>query len=86
MTEFVQTTEKRRVPRRRALLGAKAIFNGSSSTLNCTVRNLTELGCRLDFVDAVGIPQSFRLQIMSKPPVACTVIWKSGNQRGVAFD
>ena len=67
------------------MLSAKVVFNGSSSTLNCTVRNLTELGCRLDFADATGIPESFRLQIMSNPLVNCTVIWKSGNRRGVAF-
>ena len=85
MADLDQSTEKRRAVRQRTLLSAKAVFNGSSSTLNCTVRNLTDLGCRLDFPDAAGIPETFRLQIMSKPPVDCTVIWKSGSQRGVAF-
>jgi len=85
MTNLNQLAEKRRVPRQRTLLSAKAVFNGSSSTLNCTVRNMTDLGCRLDFPEAVGIPEIFRLQIMANPLVDCTVIWKSGSSRGVAF-
>ena len=85
MANVDQPTEKRRAARHRTLLSAKAVFNGSSSTLNCTVRNMTELGCRLDFPDAAGIPESFRLQIMANPLVDCTVIWKSGSRRGVAF-
>ena len=67
------------------MLGARVIFNGSASTMNCTVRNLSDLGGRLDFAHPVGIPEEFRVQIMSRPPVECRVVWKSGTSLGVAF-
>ena len=77
-------SERRTLPRTRALKGAKIVFNQRWSTIDCTVRNLSTMGCCLHVADPVGIPDDFELEFdaTSRP---CHVIWRKESRLGVAF-
>jgi len=73
--------------RMRTLKAGRAIFNGGYASFECSIKDLSTGGARLQFGDATGIPQNFELLILTdgvrKP---CTVRWRRGNQIGVSFD
>jgi hypothetical protein len=61
-------------------------FN-DGGVLDCTVRNLSETGARIDIANPVGVPKVFTLVIEAdhfKRP--CHAVWSSERQIGVAFD
>jgi hypothetical protein len=79
--------ERRKVvPRARALKTGRIIFNKRSSTIDCTVRNLTVRGAKLLVGSQVGVPERFDLAIVpdggSRP---CKVIWRKDGEIGVEF-
>ena len=78
--------EQRRAQRTRVLKGAKIILNSSTSLLDCSVRNLTNLGACLQIASPLGIPQQFDVTFdcaRSRRP--CRVIWRTSKQLGVEF-
>jgi hypothetical protein len=77
--------EKRVVPRRRVLKGARIVVNDGFSTFQCTVRNLSEIGAQLRVTSIVGIPDSFQLVLDDKSSFDCTVIWRRETELGVSF-
>jgi hypothetical protein len=77
-------SERRKLPRMRALKGAKIVFNHRWSTIDCTVRNLTKIGCCLQVANPVGIPDEFELEFDSTTR-PCHVIWRKEGRLGVAF-
>jgi hypothetical protein len=54
--------EHRRSPRRRTLKGETILF-GTTTTIDCVVRNLSETGASLEVETYVGIPANFTLLI-----------------------
>jgi hypothetical protein len=81
------TDEHRRERRMRTLKRGRIVFNGGFASFECTVKDLSAGGARLQFGDALGVPQHFDLLIesdhMRKP---CTVRWRRDNLLGVSFD
>jgi hypothetical protein len=49
--------------RRRVLKGGQILFNGRMSSIDCTVRSLSEEGAGLDVSTSVGVPKYFDLVI-----------------------
>jgi hypothetical protein len=78
------TSENRSERRQRTLKGARIVFNAGGSTIDCTVRNLSASGAKLDVTSVVGIPNSFDLSLggQLRP---CRVVWRSLKQLGVEF-
>jgi hypothetical protein len=77
---------KERLPRRRVLKAAKIVFSSRSSTIECTVRNLSQGGARLMVASVVGIPDSFELSVPGEPTRQCWwLIWRKAGEIGVAF-
>jgi hypothetical protein len=76
--------ERRKKTRMRALKSARIVFNNRCSVLDCTVRNLSEIGCCLRFGDLIGVPDSFDLEIGATKH-RCQVIWRKDNRVGVQF-
>ncbi len=61
-------------------------FNGGGG-LDCTVRNLSDTGARLDIASPVGVPEIFTLVIAADHFTRrCRAVWTSERQIGVAFD
>jgi diguanylate cyclase (GGDEF)-like protein len=72
--------------RRRVLKGGKILFNGGASSMDCTVRSLSEEGAGLDVSSSIGVPRRFDLSIPSDDMLkACRVILNSEKHLDVAF-
>jgi len=71
--------------RSRALKDAKLFF-GSSSMIDCVVRNFTNVGARIEIPNTVKLPEAFGLTFdggYSLRP--CRIIWRTSNETGVEF-
>ena len=77
-------SEQRSTQRRTTLKGGKIVFNGGRSTIDCTVRNISETGAALDVQSPLGIPTEFTLvtETDSRP---CRVVWRKEKRIGVRF-
>ena len=78
-------TDKRTTQRHRTLKAGQVIFNAGRSTIDCTVRNLSKSGARLEVPSVVGIPNSFDLSISGDGVRPCRVVWRSLRELGVEF-
>jgi hypothetical protein len=77
--------EKRAVPRHRVLKGGMLAFGGGS--VDCTVRNISSNGARVDIVNPIGLPEAFTLVIETDGFMRrCHAVWSSEKRIGVAFD
>jgi len=78
--------EKRAVPRFRVLKRGMIAFGGGGG-IDCTVRNLSTSGARVDVACPMGLPPSFTLVIESDQLIRrCHSVWTRDSQIGVAFD
>ncbi|MDB5561092.1 MAG: PilZ [Hyphomicrobiales bacterium] len=77
--------EKRSKPRRRVFKGAIIVFNERRSTIDCTVRNLSESGALLVVISIVGVPDAFDLQVSDGTRHSCRVVRRTPTQLGVEF-
>ncbi|WP_186419029.1 PilZ domain-containing protein [Bosea sp. CS1GBMeth4] len=79
-------TERRRSARTRTFIGGKVIFNQRQSTLDCTVRNLSDDGALLVFPDSVTLPDLFELYFpLKRESRMARSRWRDGDRIGVAF-
>ena len=77
--------ERRTFGRSRVLKGAKLFF-GSSSMIDCVVRNFTNVGARIEIPNTVELPEAFGLTFdggYSLRP--CRIVWRRSNETGVEF-
>ena len=77
--------ERRKSGRSRVLKDAKLFF-GSSSMIDCVVRNFTKVGARIEIPNTVELPKAFGLTFdggYSLRP--CRIIWRTSNETGVEF-
>jgi hypothetical protein len=80
------TMEKRASPRHRVLKRGTLAFSGGGG-VDCTVRNISQNGARLDIADPVGLPEAFTLVIETDQFLRrCHAVWSRERQIGVAFD
>ncbi|HEV3396210.1 MAG TPA: PilZ domain-containing protein [Xanthobacteraceae bacterium] len=78
--------ERRAHSRHRTLKAGKIVFNHRFCVVDCTVRNLSAAGARLQVPSTLGIPDDFDLVIEpEKAARACHVAWKDENHMGVTF-
>ena len=78
-------TEQRSAPRRIALKGGHIVFNGGRSTIDCTVRNLSSKGAKLQVSSVVGIPDTFDLLLQGHTKQPCRIKWRRLKEIGVEF-
>lgn len=77
--------EQRAAPRRRILKGATIEFGGGA--IDCTIRNISDLGAALEVVTPLFIPDRFTLYIPSdRFKRHCHIVWRQEHRIGVAFD
>jgi hypothetical protein len=78
--------EKRAEPRHRVLTRGTLAFNGGGG-LDCTVRNISSSGARIDIANPVGVPDRFTLVIESDRFMRrCHAVWSNEQRIGLAFD
>lgn len=79
--------ERRSIPRVRSVLKAEIRFNDDLMHVPCVIRDITDVGARLDFGGEVTVPDRFQLFIEKKQRTRRAVVrWKNNREAGVAFD
>lgn len=77
--------ERRESPRQRVYKRGTIAFNGAG--FDCTVRNLSSGGARIDIDGLVRLPEHFVLVIESdKVMHRCRPVWSIAQRIGVAFE
>jgi hypothetical protein len=77
--------EKRTAPRHRVLKAGTIEFGGGA--IDCTVRNISNVGAALDVNSPIGIPDHFTLVLPADGQhIACHVVWRKQNRIGIKFD
>ncbi len=78
--------ERRVLPRGRTFWKGTILFPGGLRSIECTVRNFTLKGARLDCGAVIDIPDHFELKIPQKGETfACHVVWRRSPEVGVSF-
>jgi hypothetical protein len=77
--------EHRKAQRRPTIKGARIVFNSDRSTFDCTVRNLSRQGAKLQVGSSIGIPDSFDLILPNTARQPCKVVWRKQREVGVEF-
>lgn len=79
--------ERRVTTRRRVLKGAKAVYGGYSFVVDCTIRDLSDIGARLRVLGSVILPESFSLYFPETQTMrAARILWRKAGEVGVQFD
>jgi hypothetical protein len=81
-----ESADPRRISqRRRALKGAKLVLS-NWSVIDCTIRDMSETGARLEFGGPTDIPDEFRLLVVSSNLlVPARRVWQHGLLAGIQF-
>jgi hypothetical protein len=78
--------ERRTAQRHRVLKHGTLAFHGGGA-VDCTVRNVSSNGARVDVASPIGLPPSFTLVIEADQFIRrCRPVWSSDKRIGVAFD
>ncbi len=78
--------ERRRQPRTRTLKAARILLNHHQSSIDCTIRNLSLSGARLEVASSLGIPERFDLIFNADQSIRpCRMVWHKEKQLGVEF-
>jgi diguanylate cyclase (GGDEF)-like protein len=84
--EAEKMKDRRGEPRRRILRPAKIAFNQRGSTIDCLLRNLSDVGACLEVASHVGVPDEFELLIDGEAVSRrCVSVWQIENKIGVEF-
>lgn len=80
-------TEQNRIAERvRTLRAARIVWDNAQRTINCTIRDMSRSGARVELTDMVALPETFDLQL---PPAKdlrpVQVVRRSGRVFGVMF-
>jgi hypothetical protein len=79
--------EHRRNQRQRVLKSGKIAYGGGSIVIDCTIRNLSETGARLQVPTSVAIPDRFEFtETATGKRHTATVMWRKGDLMGVRFE
>ena len=77
--------ERRRLARSRVLKSAKLVV-GTSSVVDCVVRNLTNTGARVEVPSTVCLPEHLVLTFDGGHSMrSCRLRWRTLNETGVEF-
>lgn len=77
--------DHRNEQRHRMLKPGLIVFNNGYSTIECTVRNLSESGAQLKVASLIGIPDEFELKLKDAGTARAKIAWKRGNTIGIQF-
>ena len=71
--------------RSKVLKGAKIIL-GTSSVIDCVVRNVTNTGARVELANTVEFPEDLGLTFDGGRSIRpCKVVWRTMTETGIQF-
>jgi uncharacterized protein YceH (UPF0502 family) len=78
--------ERRHLSRQKSFLQGRIYFNNRRSSVDCLVRDFTDVGARLKFSESVTVPEALELYIPNREEMRrARVIWRTKNEMGVVF-
>lgn len=78
--------ERRSNVRHKSFMQGRLYFNHRQSSMDCNIRNFSDLGARLEFPETTPLPDSFEVYIPSKDQYfQARAIWHDGAHVGVAW-
>jgi hypothetical protein len=78
--------ERREEQRLRSLLGGVISFNRRYSPVNCTIRNLSPAGARIQFDNNAVLPAEFDLTLTTRgKSYLAKTVWRGHDSAGVCF-
>lgn len=78
-------SEQRGAHRQRALKAARVVLS-DWTTIDCTLRDMSDEGARLEFAGATSLPKEFRLTLVAAGTTRpVRLLWQRGLSAGVAF-
>lgn len=79
--------EQRRNQRQRVLKSGRIAYGGGSIVIDCTIRNLSSTGARLQVPTSVAIPDHFEFaEAATGKARQATVMWRKGDLIGIRFE
>jgi hypothetical protein len=86
LTGDASASDTSRVPRRRALLAARIVFNNGDSTVDCQARDVSSKGARLALDGSAMLPQEFELRFLKQGDSRrVRLVWQRGTDIGVRY-
>jgi hypothetical protein len=80
------TTQGTRAERVRTILGARAVFNGGRSSIDCQIRNISNTGARISLAEGLSLPGAFELEVPSRNNTYQVALrWRTKDAAGVQF-
>ena len=78
--------QRRASIRSRTLLEGRVLLGSRVSPVECTVRDISETGARITFVDPVPLPPEFELQVPKRKIARqVRVVWSNEKSHGLMF-
>jgi hypothetical protein len=79
--------EARKADRVRAFLRARIVFNNMNSTIDCTIKNISATGAKIELGNTITIPTEFDLDVPARGRVyRARLMWRDSDAVGVAFE
>jgi hypothetical protein len=79
--------ERRKTTRKRSFLKGTVYYNHRHSSIECTIRDFSEYGARLQFPSPVTLPDPVELEIPARDQtLQAHVRWRKDDEVGVSFD
>ena len=78
---------RRAVPRAKVVRAGLIVFGDPTLVeVDCVLLDLSVMGAQLDIHGAHGVPDTFRLVVLTERiNRACRVVWRNGDRIGVRF-
>jgi hypothetical protein len=77
--------ERRKHERQASSEPARIVFDEPDSTMDCTIRDLSDNGACVEVSNTRLVPSLFRLVRASGATQFCRVAWRTRNKLGVTF-
>jgi hypothetical protein len=78
--------ERRSIARHKSFIQGRVYFNHRQSSTDCTIRDFTDTGARLQFPETTALPDAFEVYVPSKEEYFLAhVVWHKAGDIGVAW-
>jgi hypothetical protein len=78
--------ERRAALRHKSFIQGRIYFNHRRSSMDCVIREFTDIGARLELSDMAALPDAFEIYVPSKDQYfQAQSVWHKGNDIGVAW-
>lgn len=77
--------ERRIAPRRNTNIAAVLLFDGGRAGYECTIRDVSATGAKLELAAVAGVPNTFDLLVPGHRLQPSRVVWRALREMGVEF-